>query len=86
MANRMSNDFQFIDVGRQDPQKKDARTRAREFAEIYEPFKPQEAASQGLPGPGARSRQGASRGKVAGGPEGRKGLSTACAVEPGQDR
>lgn len=45
----------------------------------------QEAASQGLPGPGARSRQGASRGKVAGGPEGRKGLSTACAVEPGQD-
>ncbi|QJR00242.1 MULTISPECIES: FAD-dependent oxidoreductase [Halomonas] len=46
MANRLSNDFQFIDVGRQDPQKKDARTRSREFAEIYEPFKPQEAASQ----------------------------------------
>ncbi|MGM0535132.1 MAG: FAD-dependent oxidoreductase [Pseudomonadota bacterium] len=46
MANRLSNDFQFIDVGRQDPQKKDARTRAREFAEIYEPFKPQDAASQ----------------------------------------
>ncbi|MDI5890203.1 FAD-dependent oxidoreductase [Halomonas rhizosphaerae] len=46
MANRLSNDFQFIDVGRQDPQKKDARTRAREFAEIYEPYKPQEAASQ----------------------------------------
>ncbi|WP_043529382.1 FAD-dependent oxidoreductase [Litchfieldella xinjiangensis] len=46
MANRLNNDFQFIDVGRQDPQKKDARTRAKEFAEIYEPFKPQEAASQ----------------------------------------
>ncbi len=46
MANRLSNDFQFIDVGRQDPQKKEARARAREFAEIYEPFKPQEAASQ----------------------------------------
>ncbi|WP_445156738.1 FAD-dependent oxidoreductase [Halomonas sp. E14] len=47
MANRLTrNDFQFIDVGRQDPQKKDARTRSREFAEIYEPFKPQEAASQ----------------------------------------
>ncbi|MGM0703038.1 MAG: FAD-dependent oxidoreductase [Pseudomonadota bacterium] len=46
MANRLNNDFQFIDVGRQDPQKKDARTRAREFAEIYEPYKPQEAASQ----------------------------------------
>ncbi|MBA2778086.1 FAD-dependent oxidoreductase [Halomonas kenyensis] len=40
------NDFQFIDVGRQDPQKKDARTRSREFGEIYEPYKPQEAASQ----------------------------------------
>ncbi|SDJ17221.1 FAD-dependent oxidoreductase [Billgrantia gudaonensis] len=46
MANRLNNDFQFIDVGRHDPQKKDARTRSREFAEIYEPFKPQEAASQ----------------------------------------
>ncbi|WP_104205004.1 FAD-dependent oxidoreductase [Billgrantia saliphila] len=47
MANRLTrNDFQFIDVGRQDPQKKDARKRSREFGEIYEPFKPQEAASQ----------------------------------------
>ncbi|MCE8037938.1 MULTISPECIES: FAD-dependent oxidoreductase [unclassified Halomonas] len=47
MANRLTrNDFQFLDVGRQDPQKKDARTRSREFAEIYEPYKPQEAASQ----------------------------------------
>jgi len=46
MANRLSNDFQFIDVGRQDPKKKEARTRAKEFAEIYEPYKPQEAASQ----------------------------------------
>ncbi len=46
MANRLSNDFQFIDVGRQDPEKKPARTRARQFAEIYEPYKPQEAASQ----------------------------------------
>ncbi len=47
MANRLTrNDFQFIDVGRQDSQKKEARTRSREFAEIYEPFKPQEAANQ----------------------------------------
>ncbi|WP_110692532.1 FAD-dependent oxidoreductase [Salinicola halophyticus] len=46
MANRLSNDFQFIDVGRRDPQKKDARSRSREFAEIYEPYKPSEAASQ----------------------------------------
>ena len=46
MASSLNNDFQFIDVGRQDPQKKEARTRSREFAEIYEPYKPQEAASQ----------------------------------------
>ncbi|MAX32976.1 glutamate synthase (NADPH) small subunit [Onishia taeanensis] len=47
MAERLQhNDFQFIDVGRQDPQKKAARTRSREFAEIYEPFQPGEAASQ----------------------------------------
>ncbi|HDZ47006.1 hypothetical protein LCGC14_0155050 [marine sediment metagenome] len=46
MANRLNNDFQFVDVGRKDPQKKDARTRAKEFAEIYEPFKPIDAASQ----------------------------------------
>ncbi|MGM0520761.1 MAG: FAD-dependent oxidoreductase [Pseudomonadota bacterium] len=46
MANRLNNDFQFIDVGRQDPKKKDARSRAKEFAEIYEPYKPTEAASQ----------------------------------------
>ncbi len=46
MANQLANDFQFIDVGRQDPQKKDARVRAREFNEIYAEFKPVEAASQ----------------------------------------
>jgi glutamate synthase (NADPH/NADH) small chain len=46
MANRLNNDFQFVDVGRQDPQKKDARKRSKEFAEIYEPYKPTDAASQ----------------------------------------
>lgn len=46
MANRLSNDFQFIDVARKDRTKKDARLRVKEFAEIYEPFRPQEAASQ----------------------------------------
>ena len=46
MANRLNNDFQFVDVGRKDPQKKPAHTRAKEFAEIYEPFKPTDAASQ----------------------------------------
>ncbi|EGP20780.1 FAD-dependent oxidoreductase [Halomonas sp. TD01] len=46
MANRLNNDFQFVDVGRKDPQKKAAHTRSKEFAEIYEPFKPTDAASQ----------------------------------------
>ena len=46
MANRLNNDFQFIDVGRQDPEKKAASTRAKQFAEIYEPFQPQDAATQ----------------------------------------
>ncbi|MDN3524015.1 FAD-dependent oxidoreductase [Halomonas sabkhae] len=46
MANRLHNDFQFIDVGRQDPDKKPARTRAKQFAEIYEPYQPQDAAAQ----------------------------------------
>ncbi|MCM2129715.1 FAD-dependent oxidoreductase [Larsenimonas rhizosphaerae] len=46
MTQQLSNDFQFIDVGRQDPAKKNAQRRVQEFAEIYEPFRPQEAASQ----------------------------------------
>jgi len=46
MAERLSNNFQFLDVGRRDPEKKDARTRARDFSEIYAPFRPNEAASQ----------------------------------------
>ena len=46
MPNRLNNDFQFVDVGRKDPQKKPAHTRAKEFAEIYEPFRPTDAASQ----------------------------------------
>lgn len=46
MANRLNNDFQFIDVARKDRQKKDARLRVKEFAEIYEPFRPQEATVQ----------------------------------------
>ncbi|GAB2198611.1 FAD-dependent oxidoreductase [Sessilibacter sp. MAH4] len=42
MAERLDNNFQFIDVARQDPQKKSLFTRKRKFVEIYEPFnKPQ---------------------------------------------
>ena len=44
MAERLNNDFQFIEVGRKDPKKKLLRQRKKEFVEIYEPFKP--AASQ----------------------------------------
>ncbi|MEQ4501549.1 NAD(P)-binding protein, partial [Pseudomonas sp.] len=46
MAERLSNDFQFIDVGRKDPKKKLLRQRKKEFVEIYEPFKPQQSADQ----------------------------------------
>jgi glutamate synthase (NADPH/NADH) small chain len=38
MAERLSNDFQFLDVGRQDPNKKDLAVRKSEFVEIYQPF------------------------------------------------
>ncbi|WP_298768393.1 FAD-dependent oxidoreductase [uncultured Shewanella sp.] len=41
----MSNDFQFIDVGRQDPKKVDTKTRKVEFIEIYQPFE-KEAVNQ----------------------------------------
>lgn len=34
----MSNDFQFIEVGRKDPTKHDAKHRATQFIEIYQPF------------------------------------------------
>lgn len=43
---RLANNFQFLDVGRRDPDKKDAHSRSREFSEIYAPFRPQDAASQ----------------------------------------
>ncbi|MFJ2366308.1 glutamate synthase small subunit, partial [Pseudomonas sp. NPDC087697] len=46
MAERLNNDFQFIEVGRKDPQKKLWRQRKKEFVEIYEPFKPQQSADQ----------------------------------------
>ena len=31
MADRLSNDFQFIDVGREDPKKRALRTRKTQF-------------------------------------------------------
>jgi len=38
MAERLANDFQFIDVGREDPRKKDLPERKTQYREIYQPF------------------------------------------------
>jgi glutamate synthase (NADPH/NADH) small chain len=38
MSNRLANSFQFIDVGRQDPNKKSLRARKTEYVEIYEQY------------------------------------------------
>jgi glutamate synthase (NADPH/NADH) small chain len=38
MAERLNNDFQFLDVPRQDPEKKDITVRKAEFVEIYKPL------------------------------------------------
>lgn len=46
MAERLHNDFQFLDVGRQDPDKKDIELRRKQFVEIYQPFSEEQAKSQ----------------------------------------
>lgn len=46
MTQRLQNDFQFLDVGRQDPQKKDMDARTTEFVEIYQPYTKTEVADQ----------------------------------------
>ncbi|MFP8968126.1 FAD-dependent oxidoreductase [Pokkaliibacter sp. CJK22405] len=46
MADRLDNVFQFVDVGRKDPVKKQAAVRKQEFKEIYSPFKAEEASPQ----------------------------------------
>jgi glutamate synthase (NADPH/NADH) small chain len=46
MAERLNNDFQFLDVARQDPEKKDITVRKAEFVEIYKPFTAEVAANQ----------------------------------------
>lgn len=38
MSERLSNNFQFLDVGRQDPNKKEIGARTTQYVEIYEPF------------------------------------------------
>jgi glutamate synthase (NADPH/NADH) small chain len=46
MAERLNNDFQFIDVGRADPKKRPLRVRKTQFVEIHEQFKPEAASDQ----------------------------------------
>nr|WP_010132422.1 FAD-dependent oxidoreductase [Microbulbifer agarilyticus] len=46
MSERLNNDFQFIDVGRVDPAKKDIITRTNQFVEIYQPYTEKQVASQ----------------------------------------
>ncbi len=46
MAERLNNHFQFLDVPRQDPNKKDIGVRRSQYVEIYNPFQPEQAASQ----------------------------------------
>ena len=46
MSNRLANNFQFIDVGRIDPDKKSIATRKSEYIEIYEPFEEEQVAEQ----------------------------------------
>ncbi len=46
MTQRLHNNFQFLDVGRQDPQKKDMEARTTEFVEIYQPYTKDEVAEQ----------------------------------------
>ncbi len=46
MSTQKTNDFQFLDVGRVDPAKKDLDQRKDEFTEIYHPFSNKDAGSQ----------------------------------------
>lgn len=46
MTERLSNDFQFLDVSRQDPSKKPAQERKQAYVEIYEPFEVESSKQQ----------------------------------------
>ena len=46
MTERLNNNFQFLDVGRNDPNKKDIQSRKTQFVEIYEPFSKPQVESQ----------------------------------------
>ena len=46
MTERQSNNFQFLDVGRADPDKKAMNVRTAEFVEIYEPYRETQVSAQ----------------------------------------
>lgn len=46
MSERLSNDFQFLDVPRKDPKKKDSELRRTRYEEIYYPFETREVEHQ----------------------------------------
>ena len=46
MAERLNNNFQFLDVGRTDPSKKEIEVRKTEFVEIYQPFTEDQVSGQ----------------------------------------
>ncbi|MES2918037.1 MAG: FAD-dependent oxidoreductase [Pseudomonadota bacterium] len=46
MADRLNNDFQFLDVARQDPEKTEIEQRTTTFTEIYHPFQKDEVEGQ----------------------------------------
>lgn len=46
MTERLNNNFQFLDVARIDPDKKDIAMRKSQFVEIYEPFDAHQVAEQ----------------------------------------
>lgn len=46
MAERLSNNFQFLDVPRHDPKKKDIEDRKHKYEEIYYPFETREVEHQ----------------------------------------
>jgi glutamate synthase (NADPH/NADH) small chain len=46
MAERLNNSFQFLDVEREDPDKKSLEVRRHQFVEIYEPFRKKQVEEQ----------------------------------------
>ncbi len=46
MSERLRNNFQFVEVGRQDPTKKSMQARTTEYVEIYQPYEQEEVQGQ----------------------------------------